>query len=96
MTTKGGSKTKHKQAGITGKKSNKERRNPVLHQGYVIYKKLRGRTRGEGGGLWELPGCLDYLAGTEEGVKDECETKRWKNRAEVSIITGTGRDTVRR
>lgn len=32
-------------------------------------------------GLRWLPGCLDYLAGTKEGVKDECETKRWKNKS---------------
>lgn len=30
------------------------------------------------------------------GVKAETETKSWKNRVEVSVITGKGRDTVRR
>lgn len=62
------------------------------YQSYVIYKKL-GEEKREGidGGMAEVPGCLDYLVG-----KDECETKRWKNRAEVYVITGTGRDTVRR
>ena len=43
-----------------------------MDRSYVIYKEL-----GAGG----LPGCLDYLPGTDEAVKDECETKRWKKQS---------------
>lgn len=40
---------------------------------------------------------VSYLAAwiTWLAQRRECETKRWKNRAEVSVITGTSTDTAR-
>lgn len=35
------------------------------------------------------------MHGTRDRVKDKSETKSWKNRVEVSVIIGAGRDTVR-
>lgn len=81
-----------RRAEVMTKREAKQTQTSWQQQKNPIPKKLCHllEARGEAGYLR----CPDYLAGTERRMS--VRQRRGKNRAEVSVITGTGRDTVRR